>query len=58
MLPLWLWGTFEVRAVVIDIRGRTIDMQPYYLQFDTFFEPTKFRELDLTIRDEGTMSAS
>jgi hypothetical protein len=57
MLELWLWGTFETRATVFDIRGRTLPLPPHYLQFDTYFQEDKFRQLGLVIRDEGAMSA-
>jgi len=57
MLQLWLWGTFEVRATVLDIRGRTLSLPPHYLLFDSYFKPDKFVQLRLEIRDEGAISA-
>lgn len=57
MFQLWLWGTFEVRATVIDIRGRSLELSPHYLQFDSYFEKERFESLRLMIRDEGAISA-
>ena len=57
MLPLWLWGTFEMRATVFDIRGRTFPLS-HYLQFDSYFDSKKFYEIGLVIRDEGETQAS
>ena len=57
ILQQWLWGTFEVRATVLDNRGRTLPLPPHYLQFDSYFEKDKFEKFGLAIRDEGAISA-
>lgn len=53
MLQLWLWGTFETRGVVNDIKGRRFELPSHILEFDSFFAKDKFEKYKLFMREEG-----